>query len=99
MGLVNGGEADGNIPHGALLAKFAEAVVSGDPEELVDLRAGIVDVLGPEGLVDSAAVIGLFNAIDRVADSTGIPLEDWKAEDTVEMRQSIGVTAFPSGRG
>ena len=48
MGLVNGGEADGNIPHGALLANFAEAVVSGDPLELSRLRADIVDMLGPD---------------------------------------------------
>lgn len=96
---MNGGEADGNIPHGALLANFAEAVVSGDPAELRDVRTGIVNTLGAEALVDSAAVVGLFNAIDRVADAIGIPLEDWKAESTTDMREAIGVTAFPSGRG
>ena len=95
---MNGGEADGNIPHGALLARFAEAVVTGADDRNL-LRDAVLAALGPAGLVDSAAVVALFNAIDRVADSTGIPLEDWKAADTVEMRAALGVDRFPSGRG
>lgn len=93
-----GGAADGNIPHGALLTRFAEAVVTG-AGDAAEIRQEMLAAVGPAALVDSAAVVALFNAIDRVADSTGIPLEDWKAADTVEMRATLGVTAFPSGRG
>jgi len=36
----------------------------------------------------------LFNAIDRVADSTGIPLEDEKAAATDSWRGAIGIDDF-----
>jgi hypothetical protein len=38
----------------------------------------------------------LFNAIDRVADATGTPLEDWKAEATSDVRSAIGIDEFMS---
>jgi hypothetical protein len=99
LALVNGaGAADGNIPHGRLLAGFAEAVVT-DAAALPGLRARLVEAMGGAALVDAAAVVALFNAIDRVADATGIPLEDWKAEDTADMRAALGVDRFPSTRG
>ena len=31
---------------------------------------------------------------DRIADATGIPLEDWKVRSTQDFREAIGVTAF-----
>ena len=46
-------------------------------------------------MTDTAAVAALFNAIDRVADSTGIPLEDGKAEATADFR-SYGLGWFLS---
>jgi hypothetical protein len=45
-------------------------------------------------LTDTAAVAALFNAIDRVADSTGIPLEEKKAEVTADFRSAIGIDDF-----
>ena len=52
--------------------------------------------MGAEALVDSAAVAGLFNAIDRVADSTGIPLEDEKAQVSEDIRAELGINEFAS---
>ena len=51
-------------------------------------------VLGPAGLVDAAGVIGLFNAIDRIADATGIPLEPEKAEASADFRAALGLDRF-----
>jgi hypothetical protein len=45
-------------------------------------------------LADAAGVAALFNAIDRVADSTGIPLEADKAEMTEAMRAQLGIDDF-----
>lgn len=87
---------DGGIAHGALLTAFAEAAIGDDDQILADLRTRIRQQIGDDALVDSAAVAGLFNAIDRVADSTGIPLEDAKAEDTVDLRQDLGIDRFHS---
>ena len=84
------------ISHGGLLVEFAEAVLGDEDNRLADVRAEIVREMGAEALVDSAAVAGLFNAIDRVADSTGIPLEDAKAEASEDIRSELGINEFAS---
>jgi hypothetical protein len=60
------------------------------------MRAGgaLHAVLGPAGLVDAAGVIGLFNAIDRVADATGIPLEPEKAAASADFRAALDLDRF-----
>ena len=95
------GDADdgGGIPQGDLLAAFAEAVIGDDDNALANARAAVIDVLGAEALVDASAVASMFNAIDRVADSIGIPIDEDRLEPTAEFREALGITAFPSGRG
>jgi len=86
--------SDGGIPDGARLIRFATAVLGDDAKELAAARDDIVAVMGGAALTDTAAVAALFNAIDRVADSTGIPLEDVKAEATADFRADIGIDDF-----
>jgi len=81
------------------LSRFAEAVVGNDAGELEAVRREVIDTLGPAALVDACGVAAHFNAIDRVADSTGIPIDEDRLEPTAEFRESLGITAFPSGRG
>jgi hypothetical protein len=94
LSILVGATGDGNIPHGALLVAFADAVLDGDDRHLATIRSQIADRLGAVALVDAAAVAATFNAIDRVADSTGIPIEAAKAESTVELRATLGIDAF-----
>jgi len=63
------------VLHGELLMRFGEAVLRsyGDRVKKSGKSCWMVSV---PGLVDAAGVAGLFNAIDRVADATGTPLED-----------------------
>jgi hypothetical protein len=90
---VNGeAQAGGGVPHGATLIRFAEAVVEG--ADATDARNAVRDALGVAALVDAAAVVALFNAIDRVADATGIPLEPAKAEATADFRPALGIGKF-----
>lgn len=84
---------DGGIPHGDLLSDFAEAIIVGSDEELTRARNTLVDAMGEAAMVDAAGVAGFFNGIDRVADSTGAALEDWKDEGG-EMRDALGISAF-----
>ena len=44
-------------------------------------------MLGAAGVVDTAGVIAAFNVVDRIADSTGIPLDD---NGTKEFREAVG---------
>ena len=98
--MIIGDASDGGgIPHGELLSAFAEAVVGDDAEALSAARQGVMEALGAAALVDAGAVASMFNAIDRVADSTGIPIDEDRLEPTADFRESLGITAFPSGRG
>ena len=95
LGAVTGGAAgDGGVPDGSRLVEFAEAVLGEDEPALFAARARLRAALGPQGLVDAAGVVGLFNAIDRVADATGIPLEPEKAEATADFRATLGLDRF-----
>ena len=49
------------------------------------------DELGDGGLVDASAVVANYNALDRVANATGIPLEAAKEANTVALRAALGI--------
>jgi hypothetical protein len=99
LALLTGVKGDGNVPHGALLVSFAEAVLGNDDERLAAIRSEVRARLGDAALVDAAAIAATFNAIDRVADSTGIPIEDAKAAATADFRAALGINAFAENRG
>ena len=82
------------MPYGRLLVAFAEAVLGEDDGALARAREALVEALGPAGLVDAAGVVGLFNAIDRVADATGIPLEPEKAAASSDFRAALDLHRF-----
>ena len=82
------------MPYGRLLVAFADAVLGEDEGALTRAREALAAALGPPGLADAAAVVGLFNAIDRVADATGIPLEPEKAAASADFRAALGLDRF-----
>jgi hypothetical protein len=97
--LLIGGSGDGRVAHGALLVALAEAVAGDDEARLASVRADIGARMGDAALVDAAAVAATFNAIDRVADATGIVIEPAKAHATADLRAALGIDAFAQGRG
>ena len=96
--MLGKGDDDGGVPHARTLIEFAEAILEGDRERLRVARTAVSAAVGEAGLVDAAAVAANFNSIDRVADSTGVPLEDEKAALTEDFRTTLGIDAFASGR-
>lgn len=92
------GEADGDggIPNGAMLVNFAEAVAGDDAERLKDARAEVTRMLGADGLVDTCGNAATFNAIDRIADTIDIPIDDVRLEPTADFPRELGIDAFPS---
>jgi hypothetical protein len=76
----------------ALLA-FVDAVIDG-ASDLDAARDAVVDRLGEAAMVDAAAVIAGFDAITRVADGSGIPLEPEKAAATAGWRSRLGIDDF-----
>jgi len=73
--------------------------VGDDAGALAAARAAVIDAMGTDAMVDASAVASMFNAIDRVADSTGCPIDEDRLEPTADFRESLGISAFPSGRG
>ena len=95
---MTGAAGDGNIAHGALLVSFAEAVLDTDDSRLSSVRSQVRSEMGDAALVDAAAIVATFNAIDRVADATGIPIEEAKVAATEDLRAALGINAFADGR-
>jgi hypothetical protein len=96
---VLGAAADGGgVPHGDRLIEFAEAVLADNDEQLLRVRSALRGSLGDAALVDAAAVVGFFNAIDRVADATGIPLDPERLPQTADFRAALGLDAFAQAR-
>lgn len=96
--MIGAGAGDGGVADGRLLVEFVEAVLGADAAQLASARAALVAALGDSGLVDAAGIVGFFNAIDRVADATGVPLEDGKANSTADFRAELGIDAYAEGR-
>ena len=93
------GDGHGGVAQGRLLTRFAEAALDDDDAALDAARAALRASLGDAALVDTCAVVGLFDAIDRVADATGIPLEEDRAADTADFRAALGIDDFASVAG
>ncbi len=94
-GLVAGADAvDERVPHGRALARFAEAVIQGSDAQLSQARAELLALVGGDGLVDAACVVGNFERMVRVADATGIPLDPETTAATVALREDLGLNAY-----
>ncbi len=81
------------------MVAYAEAVVHGDAAAIGRSAQSIRQHLSDTALVDAAAVVATFNAIDRVADASGIPLEAERAALTTDLRADLGINDFPSQVG
>ena len=87
---------DSGVAHGDLLLEFAEACVRHQATSTAQLRDRIALELGPEELVDAAAIVGNFQRMTRIADSTGIPLDSMVLTLSEEFRTDLGVEEFRS---
>lgn len=99
LAAIGGAETDGGVVHGRELAAFAEAVAYDDETAIAAARDAVTATLGPDAMVDAAAVAATFNAIDRVADSTGIPIDEERLDPSADFRAALGIDAFPSRAG
>lgn len=81
------------VRHEAELLAFADAAIAAGAG-LAEARRLVVGRMGENAMHDAAAVIAGFDAITRVADGSGIPLEAQKAEATAEWRARLGIDTF-----
>ena len=96
---VNGSDAgDGGVPHGALLARIAEAMWEGDAAEMAAARAALTDAAGADVMVDAVAVSANFHMMTRVADGTGTPLDPGTYDMSAPVREACDLNGFVSRR-
>ena len=98
--VVNGDApaSEGDIEHGQLLMEFAEAFASRNEEALATARSALLEGAGAEVLVDSAAVAANFQRMVRIADSTGIPLDERNAVLSYSVVKKLHLDRFESAR-
>lgn len=98
--IINGdtSASAGDIEHGQLLMGFAEAFASRDEQSLATARNALLEGAGAEVLVDSAAVAANFQRMVRIADSTGIPLDERNAALSYSVVKKLNLDRFESAR-
>lgn len=92
-GIVEAGGAPSGVAGEEALLTFVDAVIDATTS-LDTARDAVVAELGESAMIDSAAVIAGFDAITRVADGSGIPLEPDKAAATAGWRSRLGIDDF-----
>jgi hypothetical protein len=88
--------ADVGVAHARELLAFTEAVMGTDEAAIARTRAALRAVLTPAAYVEVAAVIASFNVVDRIADSTGIPLDGMMLAMSADVRQELQLERFAS---
>ncbi len=61
---------------------------------LADARDKLATAVGPEGLLEAAATVAAFNGLVRVADGTGIELDDAMIAVSADVRSDLGLDAM-----
>ncbi|MEN8238224.1 MAG: hypothetical protein ABFR53_03370 [Actinomycetota bacterium] len=90
--------ADPNIPMGVpggnTLVRFVDAVTGVSNGSVTDAHRDVIDELGPEALVDAAAVFGNFAMMNRIAEGTGIPLAKQMEAREQDLISALGLERF-----
>ena len=83
---------DVGVPAGAALLAFTDAVERGG--DIEGARAAPVADVGVEAAEAAAATIAVFNGLVRIADGTGIRLDDGVFAVSAETRDRYGIDRF-----
>jgi hypothetical protein len=84
---------DVGIPWGAELLAFATAVHDTDTD-LEAARNDLAAAVGIDGLIEAAATVSVFNGLVRVADGTGIQLDEGLQTFTHDDRSRLGLDKY-----
>jgi hypothetical protein len=96
--MINGdiSASAGDIEYGDLLLAFAEAFVSRNEQALASARQALLEQAGEEVVVDTAGVAANFQRMVRIADSTGIPLDERNAVLSHGVVKALNLERFKS---
>ena len=63
-------------------------------EPLGEVRDALIGAVGMEGAGQAAATVAAFSGLVRVADGTGIPIDDGLASASTEIRDRLDLDSF-----
>ena len=89
--IVSDNAGASRVADGHELLQFVDAALTGSEVELSARRNDLRAAVGDAAFVDVCATVASFNAVVKLADGSGIPLEDAKAERTRELRAELGI--------
>jgi len=87
------------VPQGVLLNELVEAALGGDEARLARARDAVGGALGPDALVDAAGAVASFNSVVKVADGSGVVVEDFKVDLIAQMPEQLRTALGPPRRG
>ena len=90
------GASESGVPDGALLVEFTDAVLGTDDAHLAEVRARLHARLGDEKLVDAAGAVASFNAVVKVADGTGLSVDEFRRDSADKLRDELGLDFGPA---
>lgn len=96
-GIVEGESVAMNVPGDQALLRFAEMGLGDDAQAIAGARQQVHDKLGEAAMIDAAGVIANFQRMVRIADCTGIELEDRVEALTEDLRDELGINAYGAG--
>lgn len=83
---------DVGVPASGQLLAFTNAVELGG--DIDTARTALARAIGDEAAMEAAATIAIFNGLVRVADGTGIRLDDGVFAASVDARELLGINRF-----
>jgi hypothetical protein len=77
-----------------LLGNFTDAALRRDEKRLAEAREALESAMGPDALVDAAAVIACFQRLNRMADGVGIALDEQMVIMTAGLREKLSIENY-----
>ena len=87
-------EGDIGVTHEQELLLVAEAVFQGEQNAMQLMREKVIKNIGEQALVDAIAVAAAFNGITKIANVTGLPLDESTEKSTESMRRETGINDY-----
>ena len=87
-------EGEVGVGNENVLFALADAIFEENPDEIEAARKESLSDLGELATLDAIGVACAFNGITKIANATGIPLDNTTEETTVGMRQTTHIDDY-----
>jgi hypothetical protein len=94
--LVEGAGTESDVASGEALLHFAEVALDDDQAAITQARHTVIEAMGEAAMIDAAGIIANFQRMVRIADGTGIPLDEPVVMVTQALRSNLGLNQYGS---